>query len=231
MQRTTLSALPLVLALLAGAPAALAHHPGEELDEVMGSREQFFQTIDAPAPPFELVDMDAQVVRLSDFADKVVVLDFVFASCTDLCPLQSEVLASVQERVNVSAMRDMVQFVTVTTDPAADTPELMRAYGEAHGLDPMNWTFLTARPTDGEDATRELSEAYNNTFTLTDDGQQMHGAVFHVIDRGGRLAAKFHGLRFEPVNMVLYVNGLTNAPREAEEAEAGWWESVAGVFR
>lgn len=231
MRRTARSALPIVLALLAGAPGALAHHPGEELDEVMGSQEQFFQAIDAPAPPFELVDVDGNTVRPADLADKVVVLDFVFASCTDLCLLQSEVLAGVQERINASAMRDMVQFVTVTTDPAADTPEMMRAYGEAHGLDPANWTFLTVRPGDEEGATRELSEAYNNTFTPTDDGQQMHGTVFHVIDRGGRLAAKFHGLRFEPVNMVLYVNGLTNADHEAEAAEAGWWEGVAGLFR
>jgi protein SCO1 len=32
-----------------------------------------------------------------------------------------------------------------------------------------------------------------------------------VIDRGGRFAAKFHGLRFDPLNLVMYVNGLTNS--------------------
>ena len=47
----------------------------------------------------------------------------------------------------------------------------MRSYGEAHGLDPINWTSLTIRPTDPEDAARTLSEAYDNTFTPSDDGQ------------------------------------------------------------
>jgi protein SCO1/2 len=220
---------PLVLAALTGAPAAWAHHPGDAIDEVMSSEEQFFQAIDAPAPPFELVDIDGNTVRLSDLADKIVVLDFVFASCTDVCPLQSEVLADVQGKVNASPMGDKVQFITVTTDPEADTPEVLRAYGETHGLDPVNWTALTVRPTDGEDATRVLSEAYNNTFTPTDDGQQMHGVVFHVIDRDGRLAAKFHGLQFEPVNMVLYISELTNAPRDGSEpARTGWWERLTG---
>jgi protein SCO1 len=223
--------LALMLILTTFAPGAMAHDAGNSLDETMGSEEQFFQVINQPAPPFELVDVDGNPVQLSDFADKIVALDFVFASCTDLCPLQSEVLADIQDKVNVSLMKDMVQFITVTTDPAADTPEVMRSYGEAHGLDSVNWTFLTVLPGDPEDTTRLLSESYNNTFTPMEDGQQMHGAVFHVIDRGGRLAGKFHGLRFEPVNMVLYINGLTDtANHEEEHAEAGWWERLTGWF-
>lgn len=221
----------LLLALSVTARAAVAHEEGSDIDAFMGGEEQFFQVIDQSAPPFELVDADGNPVRLSDFADKIVVLDFVFASCTDLCPLQSEVLADVQAKVNASPMKDMVQFVTVTTDPEADTPEVMRSYSQAHGLDPSNWTFLTVRPGDPENTTRQLSEAYDNTFTPVADGQQMHGVVFHIIDRGGRLAAKFHGLRFETVNMVLYINGLTNAPHEGEgAADAGWWGSLARLF-
>lgn len=209
----------------------MGHDAGHSLDETMGSEEQYFQAVDQPAPPFELADVDGNPVQLSDFTDKIVVLDFVFASCTDLCPLQSEVLAEIQEKVNVSLMKDMVQFITVTTDPEGDTPEVMRSYGEAHELDPINWTFLTVRPGDPEDTTRQLSEAYNNTFTPIEDGQQMHGVVFHVIDRGGRLAAKFHGLQFEPVNMVLYINGLTDNALHAEQhSDAGWWERLTGGF-
>jgi protein SCO1/2 len=223
------SAVPLLLLSLAS--AAVAHDDAHDLDALMGSKEQFFQAVNEPAPPFTLTDTDGKPVRLSDFIGKVVVLDFVFASCTDLCPLQSEVLADIQGKVNVSVMKDMVQFVTVTTDPEADTPEVMRSYGEAHALDPVNWIFLTVRPGDPEDATRRLSESYNNTFTRSEDGQQMHGAVFHVIDRGGRLAGKFHGLRFEPVNMVLFINGLTDTSRHiGEHAEAGWWGRMKGMF-
>ena len=65
----------LLLALVAHAPGAMAHHPGEDLDELMGSEEQFFQAIDESAPPFELVNVEGYPVRLSDFADKIVVLD------------------------------------------------------------------------------------------------------------------------------------------------------------
>lgn len=224
--------LPALSAALSFATPAMAHHPGENLDEVMGDKEKFFQKIDMPAPPFELADADGNPVRLSDFADKIVVLNFIFASCTDVCPLHSELIADVQSKINVTPMKDMVQFITVTTDPDVDTPDVLRSYGESHGLDPYNWTFLTRRPGDAEGTTRELAETYNVRFDPLDDSQQMHGVVTNVIDRGGRLAAKFHGLRFAPVNLVLYINGLTNAPARSEKpTETGWWSSIRGLFQ
>ncbi len=190
---------------------AHAHHPVADLDRLMGSEEKYFQAIDARAAPgFELADADGDPVRLSDFSDKIVVLNFVFASCTDVCPLHTDLIARVQEMVNTTPMKGMVQFLTVTTDPAADTPEILKAHGPSHGLDPRNWLFLTTRDGQAEDATRKLAEEYNQRFDPIDDGQQMHGVVTHIIDRGGRFAAKFHGLRFDPLNLVTYLNGLTN---------------------
>lgn len=230
MRIALLSAL--LLAALAAAPAALAHHPGADLDAVMGEKEEFFQAIDRPAPPFELADADGNTVRLSDFADKIVVLNFIFAGCGDVCPLHSALIADVQAKINVTPMKDLVRFVTVTTDPANDTPAVLKAYGAAHGLDSRNWVFLTKRRGDPDDATRKLAESYNVRFDSVEGGQQMHGVVTHVIDRGGRLAAKFHGLRFDPLNLVLYINGLTNDPHGAgKTAETGWWERVKSLIR
>lgn len=221
----------MIAALVLSMPAA-AHHPGIDLDTVMGSQEQFFQAIDSPAPPFELADADGNIERLSEFGDKIVVLNFIFVGCTDVCPLHSALIADVQSKINITPMKDMVQFITVTTDPEIDTADVLRSYGEAHGLDPYNWMFLTKRPGDPEDATRTLSEAYKVKFEPTDGGQQMHGVVTHVIDRGGRFAAKFHGLRFGPLNLVLYINGLTNAPdRPAKPGAPDWWENLKGLFQ
>lgn len=214
-------ALPALLAL--GSPA-VAHHPGDKLDEVMTGKEQFFQMIDRPAQPFELVDADGRPVALSDFADRIVVLHFIYASCPDVCPLHAEKIAEIQRMVNITPMKDRVQFISITTDPANDIPEVLKDYGPAHGLDPANWVFLTAGPNQGEDATRRLVEAYGHKFTITGDGLQVHGVVTHVIDRGGRWAANFHGLKFDPLNLVLYVNGLTNNHREPPALTL--WERV-----
>jgi protein SCO1/2 len=204
--------LAAVLFVLTFTAPASAHHPGTNLDEVMGDKEKYFQAIDKPAPAFELAGAEGRPVRLRDFRDKIVVLHFIYASCPDVCPLHAEKIAEIQDLIKLTPMKDMVQFITITTDPANDMPEIMKGYGPAHGLDPHNWIFLTKRPEDPDDATRKIADTYNVRFEPLDDGQQMHGVVTHVIDRRGRFAAKFHGLRFNSLNLVLYINGLTNAP-------------------
>lgn len=229
MRSTILSAL--LVALLLASPA-MAHHPGANLDDAMGDTEAFFQKIDRPAPLFDLADADGNPVRLSDFAEKIVVLNFIFASCAETCPLHSALIAEIQMKINSTPMKDMVQFITVTTDPGVDTPDVLRGYGAAHGLDPSNWMFLTRRAGDTEAATRDLAQRYDLRFDPLESRQQMHGVVTSVIDRGGRLAAKFHGLRFKPINMVLYVNGLSHArPRAEKPPETGWWSNAVGWFR
>jgi protein SCO1/2 len=56
--------------------------------------------------------------------------------------------------------------------------------------------------------------------------------VTHIIDRGGRWAANFHGLRFAAINMVLYVNGLTNEAGNSRTPDEGtFWDRVRRFFR
>ena len=223
-----------VLAAIAASLAmpAFADHPGENLDKVLLKQEKYFQTIDNPAAPkFRLADAEGNLVRLSDFADKVVVLNFVYASCPDICPLHAEKIASIQQKVNSSAMKTMVQFISITTDPLNDTAEVLSDYGKTHGLDNSNWMILTKTADQPFDATRQLAKLYGVEFTMSaDSDMQMHGAVTHVIDRGGRFAAKFHGLRFSDVNAVLYVNGLTNRLR-SPEADRGWLDRISDLFK
>jgi protein SCO1 len=218
------------LALLAVSAANLAAHSLDELEAQLGDREQYFQPIDREASPFALADAEERAVSLKDLRGKVVVLHFVYTSCPDVCPLHAERIAEIQEMVNRTPMRELVQFVTITTDPEHDTPEVMRDYGPAHGLDPVNWVFLTTTPGQPEDATRKLAERFGHGFTETEDGYQVHGVVTHVIGREGRWRANFHGLEFEPTNLVVYINGLTNAHGSEGHPEPSWWEKIFSVL-
>jgi protein SCO1/2 len=226
-----------MLPLLAGVlllflqTAAQAGHPGAELDERMHEKEKYFEIVDASsAPSFELANANGKIVTLSDFSDRIVVLNFIFTKCAGVCPLHSERIAEIQKMINSTPMKDRVQFISITTDPARDTPDALKAYGSAHGLDASNWMFLTKRSEQAEDATRQLAQAYGLRYEPLKNGQQMHGVVTHIIDRNGRFAAKFHGLKFEPVNAVLYINGLTNNHGTSAQQEPGWWKIVKELF-
>ena len=201
--------LGLPLAAATAAPAAA--HSVKALEAKLLERETYVQMTDTPAPGFTLRDADGREVSLDDFKGKVVVLNFVYARCKDVCPLHSNVIASIQERINATPMRDMVQFISVATDTedAPETADIIRSYAARFGLDPVNWMFLY-RGLAPKDGSIRLAERYGLKFSYTEDGDQMHGVVTHVIDREGRWRANFHGLKFQPVNLVLFINALTN---------------------
>lgn len=198
-----------VMGLAALTPVAAFGHSLDSLQGDLHARERYFEVKNRPTPDFALQDASGKDYGLTELRRKVIVLHFIYVGCTDVCPLHAELIAQIQDMISSTPMRDQVQFISITTDPDRDTREVLRAYGEARGLKPDNWAFLTTKPGMPEDTTRKLAEQFGHKFTKTDDGMQMHGVVTHVIDRNGRWRANFHGLRFEPTNLVLYINAPT----------------------
>ena len=220
----------IALAMATGAPAADAHSL-DELEAELADRERYFQAVDEVAPAFTLADADGATVRLADLRGKVVVLHFIYASCRDVCPLHAELIARVQDMVNQAPMADSVRFLSITTDPRNDTPDVLRGYGPAHRLDAANWAFLTIPAGASEDATRRLAQAFGHRFEHTGDGAQVHGVVTHVIDREGRWRANFHGLRFDPLNLVWFVNALVDDVHGNGRPEPdGFWDRLRRLF-
>lgn len=204
------------MVLLAGSAWA---HSLDELQSDLMRREPyvaFEPGVGTPFPSFRLTDADGKTVESGDLRGKVVMLDFIYASCTDVCPLQSERVARVQKNVAAGHMADRVRFVGITVDPERDTPAVRKAYAEPHGLDPSNWMFLAA-PT-GEEA-RALAAKVGLKVVPEKDGSFSHPVVTYVIDDDGKLRARFFGLKFDPLNVVVYINALVNDPhRHATEA-------------
>ena len=218
-------------AVVAGFAQGARAHSLDDIDAMLQSGEKYFQQIDKPIPDFTLRAADGRIVRPADLAGKVVVLHFIYTSCPDVCPLHAEKIAEIQKMVNSTPMKDQVVFISITTDPSKDTPDVLKAYGPMHGLDPVNWLFLTTTQDQPKDTTRELAAAFGHKFTLTDDGYQMHGIVTHVIDKEGRWRANFHGLNFAPVNLVTFVNALTNnIERPHHEQDEGWLAKLKNLL-
>ena len=214
------------LAALGAATAAPLHgHSLQEFEDEFYAKEQFFQALDKPVPDFTLSDATGKLVGPANFLGKVVILHFIYSKCTDVCPLHAEKLAEVQKMINQTPMKEMVKFVSITTDPSNDTAEVLTAYGPQHGLDPVNWQFLTIAAGQPEDTTRTLAKAFGHTFTVESDGTLTHGVLTHIIGKFGRWQGNFHGLEFQPVNMLMFVNALTN---DYDKPQPGFWDGVWG---
>src|SRR5713226_3794771 len=158
-----------VLMVFSGGPSAQAHTP-QDLERVLGKQEFYVQITSHPAPEFSLQDAGGRRVSLGDFRGKVVILNFIYGRCKEACPLHSNLISAIQRMINSGPLRDSVQFISITTDPERDTPDVLKAYGPAHGLDSVNWVFLTSGPAKPAE-TRELAKRYGLKFTPTVDGE------------------------------------------------------------
>ncbi len=102
-----------------------------------------------PAPEFTLTTTDGGRLSLGDLRGKVVAVTFIYATCTDTCPLLTAKMAGMQKRLGPD-FGSKVRFVSITVDPERDTPQVLAQYARNHGADPAGWAFLTApRPRSG----------------------------------------------------------------------------------
>ena len=198
-----------------------------EFERELAREEKYFQPMDQPAPSFTLSDADGYPVGLADLSGKLVVLNFIYTLCPDISPLESERVAAVQRMVNPTALRDWVRFVSITVDPARDTPAVMKEYGARHGLDPTNWSFLMSGAERSEEAI-QLSRLYNNRFQREADGSFTHGVVFHVIDAAGQWRGNFHGLDWKPDHLVTLLGDLANLGGNA--GNPSLWRRLRDLF-
>lgn len=118
--------------------AALAHDAGHA-----GAQPGYTRSLASYAlPDAKLVDMDGKPFALStdlNGADPVM-LNFVFTTCSAICPVMSATFAQVQQRL--AREGDRLRFVSISVDPEHDTPARLRDYAKKFGAGPR-WSFVT----------------------------------------------------------------------------------------
>ncbi len=90
-------------------------------------------------PEFTLTDQDGGAVTQEILDGRVTILDFIFTNCPLVCPGMSARMQQLAERLEGTSVR----FLSISIDPAHDTPEVLRAYGERHNANFSRWVFLT----------------------------------------------------------------------------------------
>lgn len=93
-------------------------------------------------PSLQLTDSHGQAVDLAQLfdTDQPLAVNFIFTSCTTICPIMSATFAQAQRQLGVDARE--IQWISVSIDPEYDTPERLRAYAQQLDAGP-NWHFLT----------------------------------------------------------------------------------------
>ncbi|MBS4204165.1 SCO family protein [Lederbergia citrea] len=155
----------------------------------------------SPIKDFNYTDQDGKPFGLKDLKGKVWVADFVFTNCTTVCPPMSSNMSQLQQDVKDAGLKD-VHFVSFSIDPAIDTPEVLKEYGEAFAADFSTWHFLTGY-------TQEEIEDYvpKNFKTIVkkprDDDQVIHGVSFYLLNKKGEIIADYPGNTDVPFKQII----------------------------
>jgi protein SCO1/2 len=124
--------------------------------QMMGSSTLVRSTSAYSVPDVELIDQNAARVELQTLlgSDKTVMLNFIFASCTTICPVLSAGFAEFRESLGANA--NDIQFVSVTIDPEHDTAEVLKSYSRRFesGRDQGSWIFLTGNRSEVNQVTK-----------------------------------------------------------------------------
>ncbi len=149
-----------------------------------------------------LVDQHGQQVKfVSDvIGDRIVVMDFVYTTCTTVCPVLSAVFGQVQNRLGERLGEDVV-LVSVSVDPVRDTPQRLKAYSQIHKAQP-GWIWLTG-PKRKMDEVLDGLGAYSPNF-------EDHAAMVLIGDGRNGQWSRFYGFP-NPDRIVEQVDALQAA--------------------
>ena len=140
-------------------------------------------------PNFAMIDQRGDFLQIQQLRGAPIMLNFIFTRCTvpTMCPASSDRMAKMQKAAAALGLGDL-QFVTITFDPAFDSPGILKQYAEGYCMEPDNFYLLTGDQTVVDDLLRQFG-----ILTMEEDGTINHTMATLLIDANGRVAFRREG--------------------------------------
>ncbi|HEX8130506.1 MAG TPA: SCO family protein [Pyrinomonadaceae bacterium] len=173
--------------------------------------------IGATAPDATLVNQDGKQITLRQYRGRALVLTFIYTRCPlpDYCTLMSNNFAEINRELDKSPeLRARAHLLSLTLDPAYDTPQVLRSYGAAHtenyqGEKFEGWEFATGKPAE--------IQRMANFFGLTyeQDGEEItHSLRTAIIAPDGTLYKLYRGNEWKPAELLHDLRQLSSGAQQ-----------------
>lgn len=140
MSAATVVVVTLMLAARTPGTQKAITAPGSGVGTVMD------EALPARIADLPLVDQNGHATDLAAFHGKVLMISDTMTLCQETCPLDTADLVQTARELNEDGLAGKVEFLTITVDPARDTPEQLAAYRGLYKPAPSNWAALTGSP-------------------------------------------------------------------------------------
>lgn len=176
-----------------------------------------------PMPLFALADQYGLPINSSDLLGRQVVMNFTYTACGEDCAAQRAGLIALREALRADGrLGSQVVFLTISIDPARDTPPALQTYAAQLGASPETWLFATG-------AADELKALIGGDLGIYYEQPDAAGAIKHeqnvlLVDSNGVLRARYEGAALNQAKMLRDIGMVseelasTGAMRQVYEA-------------
>jgi len=159
--------------------------------------------LNVKAPDFVLTDQNGARFDSTKLHGKVVVIDFIYTTCTDVCPLFTANFAQLQRELNKEHAGD-VFLISITTDPEIDSPRVLKAYAQRYGAAFNNWAFLTGT----EEQLKPVWKSLDIRVIRKGRGLIQHTSLTTVLDRQGIRRFNHFGEKWQTKDVLSDISSL-----------------------
>jgi protein SCO1/2 len=153
--------------------------------------------LNVKAADFILLNQEGDRFDSSKVRGKVVAIDFIYTTCTDVCPLFTANFAAIQRTVNKEHDGETF-FISITTDPEVDSPKVLKAYAGRYGADFRNWAFLTGT----EEQLKAVWKGFGVRVVRKGRGIVQHTSLTTLIDRQGMRRFNVFGEKWQTKDVL-----------------------------
>src|ERR1019366_6673026 len=180
------------------AAAAIAAQAAALRQDTLIRGQSAYREVGEKIPDFALYDQEGRVVQSARFHGKQVMLNFIFSRCpvATMCPASTLKMMGTQKLARESGV-NKIEFVSITLDPAYDTPAVLKDYAATRNIDTSNFSFLTGP----ENAIKDLLTQFG-VIAEFDGNLLKHTLSTLLIHEHGRLINRADGSAWEPHDLV-----------------------------
>ncbi|MEQ1728139.1 MAG: SCO family protein [Vicinamibacterales bacterium] len=158
--------------------------------------------VGSPVPDAAFIDQDGNHVNLSSFRGEAVVVTFIYTSCPmpEFCPLMDRNFQKMQATLKENGNILRTRLLSVSFDPAVDTPAVMKTHAASLSADSRIWSFVTG---DRDEIDKWASGFGVSISRATNDPRDItHNLRTAIIDRQGNLVQVYNGNEWTPEQVL-----------------------------
>ena len=156
-------------------------------------------------PNFTLRNQDNREIRINNYRGKTLLLTFIYTRCPvpEYCTLMSDNFAQIERALGQDPqIYEKTHLLSISIDPAYDTPEVLRSYGAAHTERYEKETFAHWEFAGGtSEQVKDIAQFFGLTY-FPDKDQIIHALRTVIVKPDGRVAKIYSGNDWKPEEIV-----------------------------